>query len=54
MKTNKLKSANLWRIFSRRSTTAHDPWLIVNLEHFNFAGGWSQMIARQQAQHFRR
>jgi len=50
MKTNKSQRANLWRIFSRRSTPPHDPWLILNLEFFNFGGGWSQLLAREQAE----
>jgi hypothetical protein len=50
MKTNKSPRANLWRIFSRRSTPPHDPWLILNLEFFNFGGGWSQLLAREQAE----
>ena len=47
---NKPKRANRRRIFSRRSTTAHNPWLVLNLELFNFGGGWSQLLAREQAQ----
>jgi hypothetical protein len=50
MKTNKPKRANHRRIFSRRSTTTRNPWLILNLELFNFGGGWSQLLAREQAQ----
>ena len=52
MKTNKPKSANFWRIFSRRSTGAQDPWLILNMQLFNFAAGWSQLLARQRARQF--
>jgi hypothetical protein len=29
-----------------------DPWLILNMELFNFSGGWNQLLARQQAQQF--
>jgi len=50
MKTTKSKRANRRRIFSRRSTTVRDPWLILNLELFNFGGGWSQLLAREQAE----
>jgi hypothetical protein len=38
----------------RRSRPAHNRWLILNLLRFNFAGGWSQLIARQQTQPFTR
>jgi len=54
MKTNKPKRTSLWRIFSRRSTDAHNPWLILSMEQFNFGGGLSQVIAREQAQQFGR
>jgi hypothetical protein len=54
MKTNKSQRANLWRIFSRRSTPRHDPWLVLNLKLFNFAAGWSQLLAKEQAQQFTR
>ena len=54
MKTNRPKRVNRWRIWSRRSRAPHNPWLILSVELFNFAGGWSQMIARQQAQQLTR
>jgi hypothetical protein len=54
MKTNKSQRANLWRIFSRPSIPAHDPWLVFNLKLFNFAAGWSQLLAKEQAQQFSR
>jgi hypothetical protein len=54
MKTNKSQRANLWRIFPRRSTSPHDPWLVLNLKFFNFATGWSQLLAKEQAQRFSR
>jgi hypothetical protein len=54
MKTNKPKRANRRRIFSRRSTTADNPWLIFNMHLFNVAGGWSQLLAKEQAQQFGR
>ena len=54
MRTNKPKRTNLWRIFSRRSTSTHNAWLILNMELFNFNGGLSQVVARQQAQQFGR
>lgn len=50
MKTNKPKRANRRRIFSRRSTALRNPWLILNLELFNLGGGWSQLLAREQAE----
>jgi hypothetical protein len=50
MKTNKPKRANRRRIFSRRSTAVCNPWLILNLELFNLGGGWSQLLAREQAE----
>jgi hypothetical protein len=54
MRTNKPKRTNLWRIFSRRSTSAHDAWLILNMKQFNFEGSLSRVLARQQAQQFGR
>jgi hypothetical protein len=54
MKTNKPKSVILRRMFSQRRTTAHNPWLVMNLELFNFAGGWNQLVANAQAQQFQR
>jgi len=52
MKTNKSQRATLWRIFSRRSTPPHDAWLVLNLKLFNLAAGWSQLLAKEQAQQF--
>ncbi len=49
---NKPKRANRRRIFSRRSTTAHNPWLVLNLELFNLAGRRNQLRAREQAEQF--
>jgi hypothetical protein len=54
MKTNKSQRANLWRFFSRRFTPPHDPWLVLNLKLFNFAAGWSQLLAKEPAQQFTR
>jgi len=54
MKTSKPKRTNIRRIFSRRSPVARNPWLILNMEFFNFSGGLSQLVARQQAQQFSR
>jgi hypothetical protein len=54
MKTNKPKRAGGRRLFSRRATTAQDPWLIFHIQHFNLAGGWSQLLMRQQARQFSR
>ena len=47
MKTSKAKRSNIRRIFSRRSPIARNPWLILNMELFNFSGGLSQLLARQ-------
>jgi hypothetical protein len=54
MKTTKPKRVNRWRILSRRSNAAHNPWLILNLELFNFGGSLSRVVAREQAQQFGR
>jgi hypothetical protein len=54
MKTNEPKRSKLRRIFSPRRNNAANPWLILNLALFNCAGGWSQLVARQQAQQFGR
>jgi hypothetical protein len=40
--------------FSRRSTSANNPWLVINMERFNFGGSLSRVLARQQAQLFGR
>jgi hypothetical protein len=53
MKTRKPKLTNIRRIFSRSPAT-RNPWLILNMELFNFSGGLSQLVARQQAQQFGR
>ena len=37
-----------------REATAHNPWLVFNLEPFNLAGSWNQPLMRQQAQQFNR
>jgi hypothetical protein len=54
MKINKSQRVTLCRIFSRRSTPPHDRWLVLNLELFNFAAGWSQLLAKEQMQQFSR
>jgi hypothetical protein len=54
VKTNSTVCAKRARILSRRSGAAHDRWLVLNLQQFNFASGWRQMLARQQAQQFSR
>jgi len=54
MKTSKPKRTNIRRIFSPRSPIARIPWLILNMELFNFSGGLRQVVARQQAQQFGR
>ena len=37
-----------------RQAAAHNPWLVFNLEPFNLAGSWNQLLIRQQAQQFNR
>ena len=54
MKTTKTKRTNRWGILSRRQTTAHNPWLLLNLELFNFGDSLARTIAREQAQQFGR
>jgi hypothetical protein len=54
MKTSKPKRTNIRRIFSLRSPVARNPWLILNMELFNFSGGLSQVVARQQTNQFGR
>jgi hypothetical protein len=54
MRTNKPKRSNLRRFFSRLSTSANNPWLILNMEQFNFGGSLSRVLAREQAQQFGR
>ena len=44
---------NLWRIFSRRKLR-HDPLLVLSMEDFNFADGWSRCIWKQQLQQLTR
>ena len=34
--------------------TVHNPWLVFNLEPFNLAGSWNQLLIRQQVQQFNR
>jgi len=50
MKTTNPRRINVRRIFSRRLRAAHNPWLILNMELFNFGNSLSQIIARQQVQ----
>jgi hypothetical protein len=54
MKTTKTKRTNHWAIFSRRPTTAHNPWLLLNLELFNFGDSVTRVVAQAQAQQFGR
>jgi len=56
VKTNRLTSFNRARTFSRRARarSTHNRWLVLNLERFNFGGGWNELLARQQIQQFRR
>ena len=51
---NKERSSRIRRFLLRRANTAHDPWLVFNLERFNLADGWNQLLMRQQAQQFNR
>jgi len=37
-----------------RQATARNPWLVFNLEPFNLAGSWNQLLMSQQAQQFNR
>ena len=50
---NKQSSSRLRRCLLRQATV-HNPWLVFNLEPFNLAGSWNQLLMRQQAQQFNR
>ena len=50
---NKQRSPRLRRCLLRQAT-AHNPWLVFNLEPFNLAGSWNQLLIRQQPQQFNR
>ena len=39
---------------SLRQATARNPWLVFDLEPFNLAGSWNQLLMREQAQQFNR
>jgi hypothetical protein len=52
MKTSTPRQPKRRRIFSRRSATAHNRWLLLNMQMFNFASGWNQIVARAQTQQF--
>ena len=52
MKTPKPRQSRRGRIFSRRSATAHNRWLLLNMQMFNFASGWNQIVARAQTRQF--
>ena len=52
MKTLTPRQSKRRRIFSRRSATAHNRWLLLNMQTFNFASGWNQIVARAQTQQF--
>jgi len=50
---NKQRSSRMRRRLLREAT-AHNPWLVFNLEPFNLAGSWNQLLMRQQAQQLNR
>jgi hypothetical protein len=43
---NKQSSCRMRRCLLRKAT-AHNPWLVFNLEPFNLAGSWNQLLMRQ-------
>src|SRR5689334_16974236 len=47
VKTNRLTTTNRVRTFSRRrrARSTHNRWLVLNLERFNFGGGWNELLA---------
>ena len=49
---NKQSSCRMRRRLLRKAT-AHNPW-VFNLEPFDLAGSWNQLLMRQQAQQFNR
>ena len=50
---NKQRNSRMRRCLLRQAT-AHNPWLVFNLEPFNLADSWNQLLMRQQAQQFKR
>jgi hypothetical protein len=36
----------LWRRIFRRTATAHDPWLSLNMRLFNYTDGWSRTFSK--------
>jgi len=49
---NKERSSRTRLFLLGRANTAHDPLLVSNLERFNLAGSWNQLLMWQQAQQF--
>jgi hypothetical protein len=52
MKTLTPRQSKRRRIFSRRSSSTPNRWLLLNMQTFNFASGWNQIVARAQTQQF--
>jgi hypothetical protein len=52
MKTLIPRQSKRRRIFSRRSSSIPNRWLLLNMQTFNFASGWNQIVARAQTQQF--
>ena len=50
---NMQRSSRMRRCLLRQAT-ARNPWLVFNLEPFNLAGSWNQLLMRQQAQQLNR
>jgi hypothetical protein len=50
---NKQRSSRMRRCLLRQAT-AHNPSLVFNLEPFDLAGSWNQLLMSQQAQQFNR
>jgi hypothetical protein len=51
---NKERSSRTRLLLLRRANTANDLLLVSNLERFNLAGGWNQLLMWQQVQEFNR
>ena len=54
LKRNKRGTSPGLGLLPRRPRAAHDRWLILNMQLFNSAGGWNQLLSRQQIQQFHR
>jgi hypothetical protein len=48
MKTKHNTLITLWRKIFRRSRSAHDPLLSLNMSLFNYTDGWSRTFARDK------